>query len=239
MRLIEVLPDYEAKRFSRPPVLTTDDRKKYFKLDDSIRVYIEKTKQPDNQIGLLVQYGYFKVCGKFFTTKAFKLADIKAAAKKLGVTPSNDFIEKYTDRTRQKHRLLILDICGYIDFGSATAIFEEAVTDMVDKQMHPRKLFYVLVNQLRQKKIELPSYDRIARTITHKFHAFEKIVVQKMVDFVTPEQQEALNQLIITEGESYERALLTRLKMITQSMKPAKIKQEFAIFRSLKNYTKS
>lgn len=213
MRLIEVLPAYEAKRFSRPPVLTGDDRKKYFKMDDSIRALIEKTKQTDNQIGLMVQYGYFKASGKFFMTKAFKSADINAAAKLLGATPSEDFLEKYTDRTRQKHRLVILDVCGYIEFGSAIATFEEAVTDMVDKQMHPRKLFYVLVEQLRQKKIELPSYDRIARTITDKFHAFEKSVVQTMADIITPEQQEALNQLVLTEGELYERALLTRLKM--------------------------
>lgn len=223
MRLIEVLPDYEVKRFSRSPTLTNDDRKKYFKIDDSIRGVIEKTKQPYNQIGLLVQYGYFKVSGKFFTTKSFKLTDIKAAGKNLGVTPSDNFIEKYTDRTRQRHRLLILDTCGHIDFGSATAAFEEAVSDMVDKQMHPRKLFYVLVEQLRQKKIELPSYDHIAKTITDKFHIFEKTVVQNITDIITPEQQEALNQLIITGNESYERALLTRLKLITQSMKPAKI----------------
>ncbi|MBP6918889.1 MAG: DUF4158 domain-containing protein [Legionellaceae bacterium] len=122
MSLIEVLPDYEAKLFSRSPTLTNGDRKKYFKIDDSIRCVIEKTKQPDNQIGLLVQYGYFKISGKFFTTKSFKLADIKAAGKNLGVTPSDNFIEKYTDRTRQRHRLLILDTC------SATAAFEEAVS---------------------------------------------------------------------------------------------------------------
>lgn len=47
MRLIEVLPDYEAKRFARPPVLTSDDRKKYFKIDDSIRAFIDKTKQTE------------------------------------------------------------------------------------------------------------------------------------------------------------------------------------------------
>jgi len=234
MRLIEVLPDYEAKRFSRPPIMTSDDRKKYFKIDDSIRALIGKTRQPDNKIGLLVQYGYFKLCGKFFTTKAFKAADIKAAAKKLGITASNDFVEKYMDRTRQNHRVLILESWGYIDFDSAIATFEEAVADMVDKQMHPRKLFYVLVEQLRQKKIELPSYDRIARTITDKFHDFEKTVVQKIADVIMPEQQEALNQLIMTEGESYERALLTRLKLITQSMKPAKIKQGIRNFLIIK-----
>lgn len=238
MRLIDVLPDYEAKRFGRPPLLTSDERKKYFKIDDPIRAFIEKTKQADNQIGLLVQYGYFKLCGKFFTTKAFKTTDIKAAAKILGITPSEDFFKEYADRTRQKHRLLILELCGYIEFGSAIATFEEAVTDMVDKQMHPRKLFYVLVEQLRQKKIELPSYDRIARTITDKFHAFEKSVMQTLDDIITPEQQEALNQLILTEGDFYERALLTRLKTITQSMKPTKIKQGMRNFLIIKKLHK-
>ncbi len=139
MRLIEVLPDYEAKRFARPPMLTSADRQKYFKIDDTIRTLIEKTKQMDNQIGLMVQYGYFKACGKFFTTKAFKPTDIKAVAKILGVTVSVDFIEKYTDRTRQKHRLLILDVCGYIEFGSAIATLKKQwLTWLISKCTHTK-----------------------------------------------------------------------------------------------------
>lgn len=131
MRLIEVLPDYEVKRFSRSPEMTNDDRKKYFKIDDSVRNAIKKTKQPENKIGFLVQYGYFKIAGKFFTTKSFKTADIKAAAKALGLTSPDNFIATYADRTRQKNRLLILDICGHIDFDSASSIAEEAIIDMV------------------------------------------------------------------------------------------------------------
>lgn len=90
--------------------------------------------------------------------------------------------------------------------------------------MHPRKLFYVLVEQLRHNKIELPSYDRITRTITEKFHSFEKNTLQVMADIVTPVQEEALNQLIITSENKHERSLLTRLKVFTQSLKPGKIK---------------
>ena len=82
-------------------------------------------------------------------------------------------MHQYTDRTRQKHRLFILTNTGFLPFNNKIDFFEESITDMVDKQMHPRKLFYALIEQLRQKKIELPSYDRIARTITDKFHAFE------------------------------------------------------------------
>ena len=84
MRLIEVLPDYEAKRFSRPPVLSLNERKIAFKLDPLFSQLSQKTKQAANQIGLLVQYGYFKVSGKFFTTKTFRASDINAAAKAIG-----------------------------------------------------------------------------------------------------------------------------------------------------------
>ncbi|OJY11825.1 MAG: hypothetical protein BGO90_13935 [Legionella sp. 40-6] len=234
MRLIEVLPDYEAKRFSRPPVLSSDERKIVFKLDPLFSELIKKAKQANNQIGLLVQYGYFKVSGKFFTTKTFRASDIKAAAIAIGTDIPEDFLNQYHDRTRQKHRLLILDHCGYIDINHALPIFDEMIEDMVDKQMHPRKLFYILIEQLRQKKIELPSYDRIARTITDKFHDFERNVIQKMAEIITPEQQEALNQLIMNDGEYYERVLLTRLKIINQSMRPAKIKQGIRNFLIIK-----
>ncbi|HDV5807170.1 TPA: Tn3 family transposase, partial [Legionella pneumophila] len=73
-----------------------------------------------------------------------------------------------------------------------------------------------------------------ARTITDKFHDFEKNVTKKMAEIITPEQQEALNQLIINDGEYYERVLLTRLKTINQSMRPAKIKQGIRNFLIIK-----
>ncbi|MBA2655926.1 MAG: Tn3 family transposase [Tatlockia sp.] len=236
MRLIEVLPAHESKRFNRPPVLNNDERKIHFKVDESIRSAVENTKQPNSRIGLLLQYGYFKACGKFFTHKLFRSADIKFVSKILGVVASANFLEQYSDRMRQKHRLLILEQCGYIEFSNATEFFDEAVGDMVDKQMHPRKMFYVLIEQLRQKKIELPGYDRAARTITEQFNGFEKNALQIMSDEIRPEQQEALNQIISTQGEFYERSLLTRLKIITQSIRPKQIKtgmHNFLIIKKL------
>jgi TnpA family transposase len=234
MRLMDVLPDKEAKRFSQPPAFNGDDRKNHFKIDDPIREAIEKATQTESKIGLLLQYGYFKASGKFFTSKSFKSADIKFVSKIFDVTAPADFLEKYIDRTRQNHRLLILDVCGHVDFGSTVQFFEESVSDMVDKQMHPRKLFYILVDQLRQKKIEVPSYDRITRTITEKFHGFEKNIIQTMAENITPAQQVALDQLIETPVNHYERSLLTRLKIITQSLEPGKIKKGIRNFLIIK-----
>ncbi|HAT9492181.1 TPA: Tn3 family transposase [Legionella pneumophila subsp. pneumophila] len=238
MRLMDVLPDSEVKRFNRPPSFNSDDRKNHFTVDELIREAIKNTKKTSSQIGLLLQYGYFKASGTFFTKKSFKSSDIKYVSKILGVTASIEFLEQYTDRMHQRHRLLILDICGHIEFTSAVEFFDEAVCDMVEKQMHPRKMFYVLVELLRQKKIELPSYGRIARTITDKFHEFEKNTIRTMAEIITPAQQEALDQLTEIPENHYERSLLTRLKVVTQSLKPGKIKSGIRNFLIIKNLHK-
>ena len=238
MRLIEILPDYEVKRLSRTPILSVDDRKQYFKLDETITELIKGVRDANIKIGLLLSYGYFKISGKFYSQKIFTAADIKMAAKILGVTASKDFTAKYSDRTRQKHRLLILDRCGYLEFSKSEDLFESIVKDLVTNQMHPRKLFYVLVETLLNKKIELPSYDRIARAITKEFNAFEKTALIAIENTITSVQKEALDQLTSTTGDYYQRPLLTRLKTITQSMRPAKIKHGMHNFLIIKKLFK-
>ncbi|WP_083502931.1 DUF4158 domain-containing protein [Legionella gratiana] len=84
-----------------------------FKPDPLSSQLSQKTKQAANQIGLLVQYGYFKVSGKFFTTKTFRASDIKAAAKAIGTDVPEDFLNQYHDRTRQKHRIRIRTLWLY------------------------------------------------------------------------------------------------------------------------------
>jgi hypothetical protein len=197
---------------------------KNFRLDDSIAELIKGVREERNKIGLVLQYGYFKASKKFYTQQMFKPSDIKFVTNLLGLPSPRNFSSEYNDRVRQKHRLLILESCGYVEFSSAETFFEELVQDMVAQQMHPRKLFYFLVEKLRNKKIELPSYDRIVRTIAEKFNGFEKNILQTIASVITPELQEALEQMISTTGEHYQRTLLTRLKGINQSMRPRKIK---------------
>ena len=73
---------------------------------------------------------------------AAKFLSQEDGAKIIGVIPPKDFMHQYTDRTRQKHRLFILTNTGFLPFNNKIDFFEESITDMVDKQMHPRKLFY-------------------------------------------------------------------------------------------------
>jgi TnpA family transposase len=238
MRLMQVLPDYESKRFNRVPVLSEADRKTYFKLDPSLKTLLQQAKEPHNQIGLWLSYVYFKVSGRFYSQKQFRTYDLQMIAKLLGISLPADFATQYNDRTRQRHRLLILEHCGCTEFAQAGDLFENIIQDLVVSQMHPRKLFYVLVETLQHKKIEVPSYDRIARSITQKFNAFEKAALQTITQTLTPSQAEALEQLLATPEAEYQRPLLTRLKVFTQSLRPAQIKHgmhNFLIIKKLFN----
>ena len=76
MSLIEVLPDYEAKRFDKPPTLSNDEQKHYFRLDDPISELIKGVREERNKIGIVLQYGYFKASKKFYTKQMFKVSGV-------------------------------------------------------------------------------------------------------------------------------------------------------------------
>jgi hypothetical protein len=66
MRLIEILPSYEIRLFYNPPILSIDDQKYYFKVDETVMNLLKGIKENHNKVGLLLQYGYFKAGGKFY-----------------------------------------------------------------------------------------------------------------------------------------------------------------------------
>ncbi|RZI47403.1 DUF4158 domain-containing protein, partial [Rickettsiales endosymbiont of Peranema trichophorum] len=159
--------------------------------------------------------------------------DIQFVEKIVGVGVE-DVARRYVDRTRQKHRLLILEICGYVEFRSAEELCARRVEALVGQQMHPRKLFYMLVEELRNKRIEIPRYEMIIKIITEKFGIFEESILRVIGEIMTPTQCEALEQLVSTTGEYYQRPLLTRLKTINQSLRPVQIKRGMHSFLIIK-----
>lgn len=236
MRLIEILPDSEAKKFDCPGILTQADRKEIFKIDPSLDTLLGQTKKISNKLGLLLQYGYFKDNHKFFTQNKFRKDDIRFVAAKLSIDIPKDSSFEYSDRMRQKHRSLILQTLGYSNFNDATKTFESATDEMVSKQAHPAKILSSIVALLITKKIEVPSYDYIARMLTIKYNEFEKEIIKKIKTNISEPQQEALAQLLVTVEGDYQRPLVTRLKHINQSTRPAKIKygiRNFLIIKKL------
>ena len=236
MRIIDILPAYEAKRFDRPFILGRDAQKDVFKLDEAMKKYLKSLKHPFNKIGFLLQYGYFKVNGKFFTKDKFRPYDVRYIAQRLSIPSSLNHLRNYTDRTRQNHRKMILKMLACTEFWDMRDDFEKVISDMAKRQMHPRKIFYAVVDFLKRKHIELPNYNYMAKVITRKFRIFEKMILERLSQSLLPGHKDTLEALISGYDDYYQRALITRLKTLYQSTRPSKIRhslQNFLIIKKL------
>lgn len=222
MRTWDVLPEHEAKRYINPPSLSVAERKKAFQIDDGLQDLLDNSRSDINKIGLLLQNGYFKASSQFFTDDKFRPIEIKFVTKLLGIPYQPKMLQQYDDRTRQNHRRVLLRLYGFKPATEAKGLLRSLVNDMVSKQMHPRKILYIIAERLRQKKIELPSYALLSRLITKAFNQFENGILEQLKAVLTNEHKETLDQLIEKDGR-YERSLLTRLKSLLQSYEPKKI----------------
>jgi TnpA family transposase len=223
MRQIEILPPYEAKQFDCPPIFNYEERKSFFILPSELLSIIASSNEL-NRIGIVLQYGYFKATGKFYRSEKYQKDDVHHIAKLLNIKFTKDFFLAYSNSTKNNHKRIVLNLLGYELFSKYKEVFKESVLQLVSKQMHPRKMLFALVDQLRIRKIEIPNYDTFARYITEEFNTFENTQLKKLNSILTESQLKALNQLTESDGTSYRRPMLIDLKNINQSVEPGKIK---------------
>ncbi len=242
MRTLDILPKYEVKKFEAPIILRYEDRHEVFKIDLHLKHHLSNIKTSSNKIGFLIQYGYFVKNKKFFTSNKFNKKDIEFVAHKLRFTTPKHFSSCYGDRVRQHHRKQILKFLGHTSASESGKEICDVINQMVAKQAHPRKIFSKTIEILVNKKIEVPSYDFIAKKITIEYSLFEKTILKNVSNNITSSQEEALNELLHTIKGDYQRPLVTRLKHINHSTRPAKIKhglRNFIIIKKLFLETKS
>lgn len=123
----------------------------------------------------------------------------------------------------KNHRLLILECCGHVEFSNAEAFFEEAVEDMVNQQMHPRKLCYLIVEWLRKKKLNYlvmtGLLKQLPRNLMHLKYAAYNVQCYHSGSSGSIRSSHNYNRRVL------RAPLLTQLKAITQSMRPKQIVQ--------------
>jgi TnpA family transposase len=224
MRKIEILLPYEAEQFDRPPIFNHSERKSFFTLSPELLSVIARADK-FNKVGLVLQYGYFKATGKFYKSEKYQKADIYYIAKLLKLKLTGVFTLQYSNSTRNNHKRTILDLMGYELFSKNKELFLQSISELVSKQMHPRKMLFALIDQLRVRKIEIPNYDTFARYVTKEFNEFENTQLRRLDSILTEQQLNALDQLTNTDGKSYRRPMLIDLKNINQSVEPGKIKE--------------
>ena len=104
MTKLVILSPSERKRFDAPPKFNADDRALYFSLSNHELKLIEELRSVANKIGFILQLGYFKANGKFFTIEQFRRPDIDYVVNLLGILPVNAGLSSYKQRIAIDHR---------------------------------------------------------------------------------------------------------------------------------------
>jgi hypothetical protein len=223
-----------VKDFDTPPEFSSEERKRFFYLPNWANEFIETLRTPTNKTGFVVQLGYFKAVGKFFVARKFHRADVEFVAGRLNCNCSDLNFGAYKERTLIRHQEVICENMGVNQFeeNAKESLKKEAI-NLASKQIKPRLMFMSLVDFLRNRKIEVPSYNTFAEIITEALRNFEKSLVNNINCRLTNEDKHLLDELL-EFGEEYvggekktskvKRYKLTLLKKINQSTKPSKIK---------------
>ena len=235
MAHIKILHSKEIEEFDTPPLLTGEGRKCFFYVSNHAAQVIKSLQTPTNQLGFLLQLGYFKASNKFFSASKFHLSDIEYVQKKLNINSHEIALSNYTSTTFRRHQEIILKELGFKNFGKgAKKLFRLEALELCKKQIKPRTIFGALIEYLKWKRIEIPQYNTFAEIISISLRKSETRQLLLVENNLTVNTKKLLDGLLEKEDEDckenesclkIKRYKLTNLKKNSQSVKPLKIKE--------------
>lgn len=227
MTPISILCTTERSKFDSPPTLKKEERSLYFAVTPEIRRSIAGIDLPENRVGFLLQWGYFKATGRFFTADKFKQRDLTYVAKLLGHHDSNK-LSNYSNTVVYRHRQKILSILGWLPYNEEAkqALILQA-DQLAPHQIKPQQTLALMVDYCWKHRIEIPSYDEFSILISSSYNQVESRLVALLDDLLESDHKKRLEALLMKSEEKDKRSLvaLTELRKINQSLKLASIKE--------------
>jgi TnpA family transposase len=240
MTKLVVLSSSERQRFDTPPKFNADDRALYFSLTKDELKIVEELRTITNKVGFVLQLGYFKANGKFFTIEQFRRSDIDYVVNLLGSLPINVGLSSYQKKIPHDHRKRILELLGWQPFDAAQQEkVVEHITWLVQRQLSLKPVFLSIIDFCWQNKIELPSYNTLATYITNAHNHFEQKLIDIISNKLTQYHREKLDQLTgisVGNKKRLQRPPITLIKQVNQSLRPSDIQENIEAFKVFKEY---
>ena len=235
-----ILSPSEQKRFDSPPKFNADEQTIYFALNNDILHILDKLRTVTNKVGFLLQLGYFRSHGKFYTANQFRQQDIDYVVRLLGLNATQLDFDKYQKRIPALHCKKILVHLGWksLDQTIQAEIFEHLLWH-VKNQHAPRQLFLIAIDYCWQHKIELPSYNQIALLITQAYNENESTIIAQLKTLLNNKHKKLLTELVSVDNRAkrkFQRPPITQLKHINQSLRPSDIQENVKTFILIKTY---
>lgn len=242
--LISILNGSDRKTFEAPPVFTEDERAAYFNLPQWATGFLKTLRTQSSITGFVLMMGYFRASNKFFSSDKFHKLDIDFVAKVFGFKKRQVTIGRYKGTTHERHKALILKNFGFRRFDNNVRIMVEKEAEaLARKQMQPRSIFMSLVDFLRSKKIEVPSYHALSESITRAVQVIEQDLHKAITKHLSDDHKQLLDGLLEKSDDlsgdkgnpKVKRYKITLLKKSSQSTKPSKIRENVTDLDCLKD----
>ena len=240
MTRLAILTPKAKRDFELPPKFKKEDRARYFQLSPKIRqLAFNKLRKPVNQVGFILQLGYFRATGKFFVSEDYRKKDIAYVCQLLKMDKKAVTMDNYTETSRKSHRDTLLSLSGWrlMNEGDDAQLIAKARW-YIEQQVSPQKVFSGLVEHCADNKIVIPSYSKLISYITDYYNFYEKQLIDSLGNTLNIEQKVQLDTLLKPESmeQASSRAPITQLKTINQSVKPGDIKNNIEVLELIRGH---
>ena len=229
----------EKNIFESPPKFSGPDRKYFFYLTERLKNILINLKSPTNKVCLFILTGYFKASQKFFLRNFYK-SDIEYITNQLGYNSEKINKNNYEDHTYRRHKKIILEYFGFKEFNCQTgSLLKKEIDSMIKSQLKPKLILFQIIDILKRKKIEIPTYNILANLIIDRINK-NKIKLMKIIDENLNDDLKCLLNSLLEKRDNNElnlkvlRYKLTFLKKFSQSTKPTKIRKNIEDLKSLR-----
>lgn len=227
---MQILTTQEQENFNRPPLFDHVQRKQFFDPPKKLLDIARSLRNPTNQIGFLLLCGYFRANKRFFLPQDFHERDIAVVVGMLGYSASEFIASDYSKGSKIRHQQIIAEHYGFKTFDKAAkAMIKLEINSCVSHYLKPRLIFERCSDCLIQKRIVLPQSWALCELIRESLQSHKHSLILRMINCMTPETEALLDSLFVREDkkQSYQ---LTLLKKLSQSTKPAKVREYVADF---------
>jgi hypothetical protein len=146
---LKIFNQEEITAFEYPPEFNGDERKQIFALREWAVKLVESFRTPTNQIGFILQLGYFKAVNRFFAAKKFRPKDVEFIARHLQVSLESIDFGNYIGATFIRQQEIILENLGFRPFDEqAKLLLMKEALSISSTQIKPRFMFMSLVGFL-------------------------------------------------------------------------------------------
>ena len=228
MPRMKILNGADQMLFDHPPQLSSAERRRIFELPVAVWSAANDIQSVPAKIGFLVSAGYFRSARRFFLASDFHDRDIAYVAARLEIDAAGFDHTTYSARSRQRHRLQILELAGFRPFdGDATRALRTELETMARSHSGPAQIFWRAVDWLVSRRIEIPTSFRLTEAVSQALQQRGQAIAKLIAEAMTSEVRLLLDSMFLRDETAASQSpfRLTLLKRLSQSTRPTKIRE--------------